>query len=523
MKYNIKLYRNYFILLIAIILLIIIFDLIYSNNTIYIDLFGKRLRSNKDILYKKETEYYLSFDFIKKNIDKEIYFDNISKKVVISNENCLLKAKVNEKNITKNFNVEEIKSIGVIQNDKIYISLEVLKKSYDLEFVVCNNTVYIFENNSFECKIKTNNVSAYLECDIKSKVVDFVHKKDKIAGMFETPEFVFVSINQNEYGYISKTMLDYSVNRETTQKQECPKKVYIFADNNVKKIDENLEVDGIFINMFDVTKQDGSVNERKIGRDLFQRVRQNGKTVYGIVTNGYNLAGFTSSTITQIISDEAKRMELINNLVKKIKEYNLDGIVIDFRMIKENDKHNYIQFIKELKAFSDKDIVVSIDASEYKNYIDIINYSDFSILNLYGLRNLNSTVSGSVAEITWMEEIIENTLRVSNPEKIVVGIPAYSILWTEKNSNVIDTEIYNLKSIGEYVTKNKLEKKYSESVKQNYVELKKGSLIYKMWVEDEISIKNRIEIIKDNNLLGIAIYKLGYENDNIINISNTIK
>ena len=37
-----------------------------------------------------------------------------------------------------------------------------------------------------------------------------------------------------------------------------------------------------------------------------------------------------------------------------------------------------------------------------------------------------------------------------------------------------------------------------------------------MWVEDKISIKNRMDIIKSNNIMGVAIYKLGYENNEII-------
>lgn len=523
MKYNIKKYKGYLVLLISIILLLIIFNIVYSNKKVYIDIFGTRLKASEEILMEKDDEIYLSFDFVKEKIDDEIYFDNISKKAVISKDNILVKAKLNEKMISKNFNDEEIKNIGVIQKEKIYISLEVLKNAYNLEIAKCNNTVYIFNKESFECKAKTNNVKLYITCDIKSKAVDSVDKKDKIIGIFEAKDFVFVKVNKNKYGYISKNMLKYLSPNKEEEKIEKKKKVYMFADNNVKDINKNMNIDGIYINMFDVTKQDCSVSVRNINNGLFSKIKQNNMKAYGIVTNGYNLTGFTTSTTTQILSDESKRMLVINNLVEKTKEYNLDGIVIDFRMIKEDDTHNYIQFIKEIKAFSDKEIIINIDGNEYKNYIEVINYSDYAILNLYGLRKVNSIVSGSVSDISWMEEVINNTLKVANGEKIIIGIPAYSILWTEKNSNVVNAEIYNLKAIEQYIQKNKLEKKYNKSTKQNYVELSKGSLIYRMWVEDEVSIKNRIDIIKEKDLLGVAIYKMGYENDKIISIANTIK
>ena len=44
-----------------------------------------------------------------------------------------------------------------------------------------------------------------------------------------------------------------------------------------------------------------------------------------------------------------------------------------------------------------------------------------------------------------------------------------------------------------------------------------------MWLEDESSIKSRINIVKENKFYGVAIYKLGYENDTIIDIVNGIK
>lgn len=522
MKFKSKSYKHYLILLSIIILLFIVLNLVYNDKTIFIDVFGKRLKSNNEILLKNENEYYLSFEFVKENIDEEIYFDNVSKKIVISTENSLLKAKINDKKVTKNFDEESVNSIAVIEKNNIYVSLEVLNLAYNIETNLCNNTIYIYENKNFDCKLKTNNIAVYLEGDAKSKIIDYIDKKDKLQGIYENDKFVFAKINDKDVGYILKNMLDYSI--DTAELEEKSNgKVYIFADNSSNTLSNNLEVDGVFLNMFDVTKLSANVNEVSFNNTFINQLKQKKIEIYGIVTNGYNLAGFNTSTISQILSDESKRLILINNLEEKVKQYSLDGIVIDFRMIKETDINNYIQFIKEFKAISNKDVIVNIDANEYKNYISLINYSDFSILNVYGLRNTNSTVSGSVSEMNWMQNVIKEAMNIASAEKLIIGIPSYTILWTEKNSNVVSAEIYNLKTTEQYITKNKLEKKYSEVVKQNYVELKKGSLVYKMWVEDEVSIKNRVRIIQDNNINKLAIYKLGYENNDIINIANSIK
>ena len=245
--------------------------------------------------------------------------------------------------------------------------------------------------------------------------------------------------------------------------------------------------------------------------------------MYGTVTNGYNLTSFNRNITSQILSDEVTRVDMLKKLISNINEYNLDGLAIDFKMLKETDRENYVQFVKEFNALNDKESIIIIDANDYKNYVEAINYSDFCIINMYGLRDLSSNVAGPISEIKWMESILTSVISTSDKNKIVVTLPLYSVLWTEKNSNIINAEIYSLDAIEDYISRNKLEKTYNNKLGQNYVELKKGSLVYKMWIEDETSIKNRVNAIKQSDVRGIAMYKFGYENKKIVDIINKVK
>lgn len=520
MKFNKKSVLMYLILLAVITFSFVITNLSNTNDNMYIDLFGERIKVTVDILLSENDEYYLSYDYIKENIDSEIYYDNVSKKVVIASNKCLTKAKLDEKKVTLNFKEESLEKVGVIEKNTEYISLEVLRKAYNYEIVNYKNTIYIFENKGFECVAKENNIKLYAGSSFKSSNVGTVDKETKLVGAFEKENFVLVKTEDEKIGYVPSKLISYEVNNIEDEKEEEMLKKYIFADSTNTYIDKDLGLNGVFVNMFDITKKTGEVTVKSVPSSLLSSIKNNGYKAYGIVTNGYNLAGFHTTTISQILSDESKRLFVINNLAENINKYNLDGIVIDFRMIKENDVNNFVQFIKEFNAFCEKDVVININASEYKNYVGAIKYSDFSVVNFYGLRDLNSTVSGSVSEIPWQKEITEKLLKEAEANKIVACIPSYSILWTEKNSKVIDTKIYSLKAIEDYILKNNLTKKHIEGLGQNYVELKKGSLVYKMWVEDETSIKNRMKIIKNSKLKGVAIYKLGYENSSIYNLVN---
>lgn len=520
MKLNKNSVVLYILLFLSIVFVFGIFNLLNNQNIMYIDLFGNKERVNEDILIEENGEYYLSYEYIKEKIDNEIYYDNVSKKVVIASDKCLLKARLNEKKVNNNFNEEETENIVVIEKNTEYISLEVLNKAYSYNFEKYKNVIYIYENKEFECVVNSNNVRIYETSSLKSKVIGYEQKNAKLTGIMEKGDFVLVKTETGKIGYVSSKLISYTVNNETQKEEENTFTKYIFADTSSKYIDKNLDLDGVFVNMFEIIKKSGEVSVKGAESSLLASIKSNGYKAYGIVTNGYNLAGFNTTTLSQILSDESKRLQVINNIVNKAEEYGLDGIVIDFRMIKESDASNFVQFIKEFNAYYEKEVVVNINANEYKNYVSAIKYSDFSVINFYGLRDLSSTVAGSVSEISWQKEITENILKEVSANKIVACIPSYSILWTEKNSKVVDAKIYSLSAIQDYVAKNNLTKKYIENVGQNYIECAKGSLVYKMWVEDEVSTKNRMEIIKGNNLKGVAIYKLGYENNDMYNLIN---
>ena len=515
LKGKTKSFVSYFILLIGIIFIFILCHLTMNANNIYIDLLGSRAKASNNILIKENGEYYLSYKYIEENIDSEIYFDSVSRKVVISSDKGLFKIRINDKKVNVNFEEEAINNKGVIEKKDKYISLEIVDRAYNVDKSVNNNTIYLYNENYYDGKIKYNNVGLYKSSNMKSEIVDYVDKKDKIKVICEDDDFILVKVNNEKVGYLLKNAVKYTIKNNQEEEGMQKKKIYMFADENSKTIQKNLPITGVIVDMFEVSQTSVNLNYKNISGSFFSEISNNGYKLYAKIGNGYNLAGFSTTTMSQILSDESKRINLINNINEKIKEYDLDGIVLDFKKLKEKDISNYIQFIKELKSFSNKKVIVNIDASEYKIYSQVANYTDFSIVNAYNQRDLKATVAGSVSEISWMKNIIEDCLTTIDREKLVIGLPAYSILWTEKNSNVIDSEIYNLKAVQNYIEKNKLELKKVNG--QNYSELKKGSLIYRMWLEDEFSIKNRLDIIKENKLNGIAIYKLGYENDVLIN------
>ena len=58
---------------------------------------------------------------------------------------------------------------------------------------------------------------------------------------------------------------------------------------------------------------------------------------------------------------------------------------------------------------------------------------------------------------------------------------------------------------------NNVDKKWDDKAKQYYVEYKNASGVNKMWIEDETSISNKLDIINKYKLKGAGFWELGRE------------
>ena len=106
--------------------------------------------------------------------------------------------------------------------------------------------------------------------------------------------------------------------------------------------------------------------------------------------------------------------------------------------------------------------------------------------------------------------------------KVILELPAYTILWTERRGTVINAEQYNMKTMQAYLVENNIPAKLDSSSRQNYINYTKGITTYKMWLEDEYSIMEKSKLADKYNLAGVSIYRSGMELKTIYNNISTI-
>ena len=232
------------------------------------------------------------------------------------------------------------------------------------------------------------------------------------------------------------------------------------------------------------------------------------------------------SVTSRIMNDYNKRQELINEIIVACVKYKLDGINIDFENMKQEDKDLYSRFIIELTPrIKEMGLVVSVDVTApdggetwsmcFDRHVigDVADYIVFMAYDQYGA---SSNKSGTTAGYDWVNVSLNKFLKTEEikSDKIILAIPLYTRLWTENSSGkVVKQSAIPMKDIEKVITSN-VSKEWDENLKQYYVEYKDGQYTKKIWIEDEKSLKEKISLIKNNNLGGVASWEKGMETDN---------
>ena len=127
----------------------------------------------------------------------------------------------------------------------------------------------------------------------------------------------------------------------------------------------------------------------------------------------------------------------------------------------------------------------------------------------------SSTKAGTTAGHDWVKVNLRKFINTEeiDPNKIILGIPFYTRLWQE-GSTKVTSDVVDMKNVNKVLPAN-VDRKWLDNVKQYYAEYKKSGNTYKMWIEDERSIKEKLSLISEFELAGAAFWSKGRESDKI--------
>ncbi|MDF2591594.1 MAG: ydhD1 [Clostridia bacterium] len=247
---------------------------------------------------------------------------------------------------------------------------------------------------------------------------------------------------------------------------------------------------------------------------------KNGYQVWALVTNDFN-----KDMTSQMLINPTSRQKAVDTLIQYAKDYKLDGINVDFENMYTKDKDLFTLFVKELYQKTKQiGVVLSVDVtviaknsnwSESYDRKALAQVSNYIVLMAYDQYWAGSPVSGSVAQLKWTEDNLKKVLLEVPKEKLLLGMPFYTRVWQEQydsnNKLVVTSKAVSMEYAEQLITENRAIKTWDAVSGQYFATYNKDGATYKIWLENENSIKLRVELANKYNLAGVASWKMGLE------------
>lgn len=532
-------------LILTLVLVVIFFNIKYVSGKIEakdanLVIYGDNIKTNYEPFVENDG-IYVSVDTISKVIDKNIFYDNIATKVIITTDNEVVKFKINENKVSRNFEYSDIDTPAKIVNGQPYVDINLLKNEYNIktEYNSKTNTVVIDKISTSDIALNYNKVNVYSDISTKAKVLDILEKDDKLTvypDSLEHKSWYKVKTDKGIVGYVTKNNIDLlnsdeeNVNNNPQDKKEKIVMFWQYGSNLVTLGDSKIKgVNTVSPTWYELKNSSGEISS-KYSSSYYSKAKEYGYKIWPVITNGIDSANYSADTTSSLLNSEYNREKFIKNIRDMAKKDKLDGINIDFESMKDEDRDLYTQFIRELTPIlRNEGIVVSVDFY-FVRYIDrqrIGQTVDYVALMGYDQKGAWSSESGSISAINTVEEQLNSLVTDSNipSDKIILGVPFYTRLWIEKNvGEKPSTKIYSMQDCLDFVTTNNITTVWDEDAGQNYAEMKKGDLTYKLWLEDNDSMRKRVELVKKFKLAGISAWQKGLEIKSVWEtINNTLE
>ena len=509
-------------------------NLIINNNNV-----TAKLKHEVKI---KDGVVYVSMDDIENFFDKYIYIEDEINEVVTTYDKKIASIGFDVKKITINGAIKKTNASAIREEEQVYLPISEMTDVYNMELTKIDKKgiITIDSLNREQIKAYTKSkVSVKWKKDILSKTVDKVAKGGIVIAISQNDDgWTKVRTENGEIGYIKTNKLTNftSIRENWTEDKQITGKVNMFWDYFSRyaqapdRTGQKIEGVNVVSPSFFYIDANGRLQEHvgTSGMAYIEWAHSNGYKVWPMVSSSEMLTGEEGrKVISLILNSYTKRQELIEDIVEKCVEYGLDGINMDFENMYQNDKDKYSRFIIELvPRMQEAGVVTSVDVTAPdgdpnwslcfdRNVIgDVADYLVFMAYDQYGN---SSTKPGTTAGYNWVETNLKKIIEydVVKPEKIILGMPLYTRIWTiSQDGSITGRSTVDMVDINKMIPNN-VEKQWDDNLKQYYVEYKSGKSTKKMWIEDGKSIEAKVSLVTKYNLGGTSCWEKDRETSNV--------
>ena len=547
--------KNFVLKIIAISLLMVLAYILFENAEYFRpkEVFEKDVLrlvvDDKDVTNKLPHEIYVKDNVVMMSRTTAMkYFDNIyihhDEKydvVTITSNKMVGKIKIGENKIKVNGEERKIDGTALFSGEELFIPISSIEDVTEVDIDYNEKVVATTPRGWSRVKV------AISPCEQKLK--GYKREVSLTNGIIESGEELYIFDTENkknedyitvrnvrgDIGYIMYQKIQAANILYFNQGTEIQKKeaydeikyslVWEYAENytpdrsNEKK---NKAIDIISPTWLYLKDDKGNIKST-IDKKYFEWAKSENYAVWPTLKNDL----IKIEELSTIMNDMQLRDTLIDNVVDYAVENKLDGINIDIEYMYESDKDEFSQFVRELSSNLRRNkVVVSVDVTipggspEYSLCYDrkaLAKAVDYMMLMAYDQYGNFSNNAGPTASLSWVEANIQTMLGYEgvDNDKLFLCVPFYSRYWVVNSdtNQKKSTEAINMKTANNYLEKYKEYAKWSEIEGQYYIEVPQKDSIIKIWIENEDSLKEKIELINKYDLAGVAAWRWGFEDD----------
>ena len=552
---TVKFVRNIIIAVVALIIAAAIF-IIAPNYTKYQDdgkthliINNKNLTSNDRLsndLVVENGIVYLSKEDITRFFDKYLYYEKQYNKYITTTSTKVASITVGEYKIEVNGVSTPIAGTVIEKNGTVYLPFSEMKDIYnvDVQNIEETNIVLIDSLDREQTKAEvTKNLSIKLKAKTLSRTLEKIKKGDQVVVISKLQSgWSKVRTVDGIIGYVKTDKLQNETKvRENMEeeKQISGEKISIvwdyYSESRVAPTRTGTTIKGVNVvaPSFFVLKKlgNGEIIDKAqdAGKKYIEWAKGNNYKVWAMFSNDSMI-----ETTSEILNDYKTRQQTIENIVNLAVKYGVDGINLDFENIYKEDKDMFTRFVVELyPRLKDLGMTLTVDVtapdggdnwSLCYDRDSLADNADYLVFMAYDQNNANSIKAGTVAGYGWVKANVNKFLgqeAVSN-EKLILAIPFYTRVWTENsNGELIKSSIVNMKDVNTLIA-GKGETTWDTTTRQNYIEYKQGNDTCKIWIEDLASIREKLGIVGEKGLAGVAFWAKDRESEEVWNLVNEI-
>lgn len=425
------------------------------------------------------------------------------------------------------------------ENDVIYIALDYVKLYTNLSYEIFDQHMQIYNTWGSRTLATLKKDTAIRERGgVKSAILKDLVKGEQVEILEKMENWSKVKSQDSFIGYVENKML-----MNETQVEETPVTDYQAPEYTTNQLDgkvslgwhsiggvggndtlDSMVAGTIGMNVIAPTwfsLSDNEGNFESFGTVSYvDRAHNKGLEVWGVLDDfNYNNVHDAGIDVYAVLSSTAKRTRLVEGITEVAVSLGLDGINLDFERVTAECGEHYVQFIRELSVqCRENGLTFSIDSYVPFNFNSYLRrdiqgqVADYVIIMGYDEHWHGSGDPGSVASIDYVSNGIDKTLEQVPKEKVVNGLPFYSIVWKTVGADVTDVylTLNNTKNYLDTLAKQGINGEWDEETQQMYYEWKSGGATYQLWAETEESLAVKINVMKAKDIAGVAVWRLGY-------------